>query len=142
MTIQRLLRSKGASVPAIHADATLEEVIDRLELDEDFGTVVVTDGQKRVLGLLSERDIARGLKMYGREVLQKPLRDLMTRKVVTCEASEPLSTVLELMDKHKMPHVPITRGGVVCGIIDMHDIVKYRLDAIDAVASALKASAS
>jgi CBS domain-containing protein len=141
MTVQRLIRGKGAFVPVIHSEATLQEVIDRLECDEDFGTLVVTDGQKRIMGIMSERDIARGLKAYGCDVLQKPVRDLMTRKVVTCEVSEPLSTVLELMDKHKIPHVPITRDGVVCGIIDMHDIVKYRLDAIDAVASALRAAA-
>jgi CBS domain-containing protein len=139
MTVQRLLKSKGAFVPVIHSDTTLQDVIDRLEFDEDFGTVVVTDGNKRILGIMSERDIARGLKTYGRDVLQKPVRHLMTRKVVTCDAKEPFSTVLGLMEKHKIPHVPITRDGVVCGIIDMHDIVKYRLDAIDAVASALKA---
>jgi CBS domain-containing protein len=141
MTVQRLLKGKGAFVPVTHADATLEEVIDRLGSDEDLGTLIVTDGDKRLIGVMSERDIARGLKAYGREILERPVRDLMTREVVTCEVSEPLSTVLDLMDKHNIPHVPITRGGVVCGIIDMHDIVKYRLDAIHAVASALRAPA-
>ena len=140
MTVQRLLRGKGALVPAIHSDATLQELIDSLDMDDDFGTVVVTDDQKRISGIMSERDVARGLKAYGRDVLQKPVRDLMTRRVVTCDVGEPLATVLELMEKHKVPHVPITRDGVVCGIIDLQDIVKYRLDAIDAVACALKGS--
>jgi CBS domain-containing protein len=141
MTVQRLLKDRGAFVPVSHADATLGEVIGRLETNENFGALVVTDSQKRLLGIMSDRDVARGLKTYGSDVLQRPVRDLMTREVVTCEASEPLSTVLELMDKHNIPHVPITRDGVVCGIIDMYDIVKYRLDAIDAVASALRAPA-
>jgi CBS domain-containing protein len=141
MTVQRLLKGKGAFVPVTHADATLEEVIGRLGSDKDFGTLVVTDDEKRLLGILSERDIARGLKTYGRDVLERPVGDLMTREVATCEVSKPLSAVLELMDKHNIPHVPITRDGVVCGIIDMHDIVKYRLDAIHAVASALRAPA-
>jgi CBS domain-containing protein len=140
MTVQRLLRGKGAFVPVIHSDATLQEVIDRVDIDEDFGTVVVSDDHKKILGIMSERDIARGLKTHGRDVLQKPVRDLMTRKVVTCDVSEPLATVLALMEKHKIPHVPITRDGAVCGIIDMYDIVKYRLDAVDAVASALRGS--
>jgi CBS domain-containing protein len=140
MTLHRLLSGKGGSVPEVHADATLQEVIDQLEFD-DVGTLVVTDGRRRVLGMMSEREIARGLKTFGRDVVEKPVRELMSRTVVTCDASEPVSTVLRLMDAHQIPHVPITKGGVVCGIIDMHDIVKYRLDAIDAVASALKAPA-
>jgi CBS domain-containing protein len=142
MAVQRLLKGSGASVPVTHADATLEEVIDCLECDEGLGTLVVTDGEERLLGIMSDRDIARGLKTYGSDVLQRPVRDLMTREVATCEVSEPLSAVLELMDQHNIPHVPITRDGVVCGIIDLHDIVKYRLDAIDAVASALRPSVS
>lgn len=137
MTVQRLLRGKGAFVPVIHSDATLQEVIDQIEI-ENVVTVVVTDGHNRIVGVMSERDIARGLKTYGGNVVERPVRELMSPKVVSCDASEPFSTVLELMDKHQIPHVPITRGGVVCGIIDMYDIVKYRLDAIDAFANALR----
>jgi CBS domain-containing protein len=127
-------------VPVVHADATLQEVIDRLEI-QDVGTLAVTDGRKRILGLMSVRDIARGLKNFGRDVVEKRVRDLMSRTVVTCDVNEPVSAVLKLMDQYEVPHVPVTRGGVVCGVIDMHDIVKYRLDAIDAVASALRAPA-
>jgi CBS domain-containing protein len=80
----------------------------------------------------------RGLQAHGRDVVDKPVGDLMTRKVVTCDIGEPLSSVLELMGRHQIHHVPIVRNGSLYGIINMLDVVKYRLAEIDAEAKALQ----
>jgi signal-transduction protein with cAMP-binding, CBS, and nucleotidyltransferase domain len=66
----------------------------------------------------------------------------MTHKVVTCDIDEPLSSILQLMDAHQIRHVPITRDGLLCGIINILDVIKYRLGEIDAEARALKAYVS
>lgn len=62
----------------------------------------------------------------------------MTKDVITCDISEPLSKVLELMDKHQIHYVPITKAGLLCGIINMLDLVKYRLEEIEHEANELK----
>jgi CBS domain-containing protein len=107
-----------------------------LKIDE-AGALVVTDDNRTILGLISERDIVRGLQSHGRNVVDRPVSELMTRSVVTCDVSEPLTRVLELMDKHQIHHVPILRSGVLCGIINMLDVVKNRLAEIDLEARAL-----
>jgi CBS domain-containing protein len=122
MTVQRLLDGKGTFVPVISYDATLREAIAQLEID-NVGALVVTDDKRRILGLLSERDIVRGMK----------------RQVVTCDVGEPMAWILQLMDAHQIRHVPITRDGLLCGIVSILDVIKYRLAEIDAEARALKA---
>jgi CBS domain-containing protein len=137
MTISKLLSGKGSFVPVIRSDLTLNDVVDQLDLD-NVGALVVTDDNKSILGIITERDIARGLKTYGRDVVDKPLRELMTKDVISVDVGEPLSTVLGLMDQHQIHYVPVTEDGSLCGIINMLDLVKYRLVEIETEANSLK----
>jgi CBS domain-containing protein len=137
MTVRRLLDGKGSFVPSIRSSSRLSDVVDQLELD-DAGALVVTDDDKRIFGLISERDIVRGLKAFGRDVLEKPVSKLMSSNVITCDIGEPLSQILELMDQHQIRHVPITQNGDLCGIITMLDVAKYRLGELETEAAALK----
>jgi CBS domain-containing protein len=141
MTIRRLLKDKGAYVPSIRSDATVRDVLDKLDLD-NAGALVVTDDDERILGLVSERDIVRGLQKDGIATIDAPVRGLMSNVVYTCDIHEPLSNVLELMDKHQFRHVPIKDGHRLCGIINMLDVVKYRLNELQGEAEALKAYVS
>lgn len=138
MTVRRLLEGKGGFVPSIRSDTILNDVVNQLEVD-DAGALVVTDNNQNILGLISERDIVRGLKAYGRDVIDKPVADVMATDVITCDVGEPLSRVLELMDRHRIRHVPITNEGALCGIITMLDVVKYRLGELQSETEALKA---
>ena len=138
MSIQTLLKAKGRFVPIISSDVTMANVIDKLEVDK-AGALVVTDDNHTILGVITERDIARGLKTFGRNVVDKPVAELMTRDVKTCDVGQSVDDVLRLMDGRQIQHVPITRHGQLYGIINMLDLVKYRLSEIDAEAKALKA---
>lgn len=138
MSIQALLKEKGRFVPIISSNVKVSDVIDKLEVDK-AGALVVTDDNHAILGLITERDIARGLKTFGRNVVDKPVAELMTRNVHTCDVDQPIEDVLRLMDGKQIHYVPITRHGQLYGIINMLDLVKYRLSEIDAEARALKA---
>ncbi len=138
MSVRLLLKHKGTFVPVIRSDLTLNEVIDQLKIDE-AGALVVTDDDQKILGIITEHDIARGLKTHGRDVVDRPLRELMTRDVITIDIGQPVTHVLELMDRHKIHYVPVTENGSLAGIINMLDLVKYRLAEIELEANALKA---
>jgi CBS domain-containing protein len=141
MSVRRLLSGKGRFVPVIQSDLSLNDVINQLQIDE-AGALVVTDDNSTILGIVTERDIARGLKRYGRDVVDRPLRELMTKDVIRVDIDEPLSTVLELMDRHQIHYVPVIENGSLCGIINMLDLVKYRLAETETEANALKAYVS
>ena len=83
---------------------TLQDVVDQLQVDE-AGALVVTDNNQMMLGIITERDLARGLKRYGRDVVGRPLKDLMTRDVLSVDIGVPITTVLELMHKRKIHYV-------------------------------------
>lgn len=138
MSIQTLLSAKGRFVPVISSNVLISDVIDKLEIDK-AGALVVTDDSQAILGIITERDIARGLKTFGRNVVDIPVADLMSRKVRTCEANQPIEDALRLMDELKIEHIPVTKNGSLYGIINMLDLVKYRLSQLDAEAAALKA---
>ena len=138
MTVRLLLKTKGTFVPVIRSDLTLQDVVDQLQVDE-AGALVVTDDNENIVGIITERDLARGLKRHGRDVVDLPLRDLMTRDVVSVDIGVPITTVLELMHKHKIHYVPVTENKSLAGIITMLDLVKYRLAEIELEANSLKA---
>lgn len=138
MSVETLLKAKGRFVPVLSSDATIGQVIDQLEIDK-AGALVVTDDNQTLLGIITERDIARGLKKFGRDVVDQPVGDLMTRNVLTVDVGQPVEAVLRLMDERQIQYVPITKNGMLYGIINMLDLVKYRLSEIDSEAAALKA---
>jgi len=115
MTVKLLLKHKGGFVPVIRSDLTLNDVIEQLHIDET-GALVVTDDKEKILGIITERDIARGLQHFGRNVVDRPLLELMTRNVVTVEIGESVNRVLELMDRHQIHYVPVTDHGLLAGI--------------------------
>jgi CBS domain-containing protein len=137
MSIQALLDQKGRFVPIISSDVTVNDVIDKLEIDK-AGALIVTDDNQTILGIITERDIARGLKTYGRNVVDDPVRHLMTNVVRTCDVSQSVEDVLRLMDEYQVQYVPITKHGFLYGIINMLDLVKHRLTQLSAEAAALK----
>jgi CBS domain-containing protein len=137
MSVRLLLKHKGNFVPVIRSDLTLKDVLDQLQID-DAGALVVTDDDCRILGIITERDIARALQRFGRDVVDHPLADLMTRNVIGVEINEPVTTVLELMDKHQIHYVPVTENGKLTGIVNMLDLVRYRLAELELEANALK----
>jgi CBS domain-containing protein len=138
MSIRTLLSRKGRFVPIISSEVTVADVIDKLEIDK-AGALVITDDSHTILGIITERDIARGLKRFGRNVVDKPVRDLMSTKVRTCDVDEPVESVLRLMNEFQIENVPVTNDGQLYGIITMLDLVRYRLSEIDSEARALRA---
>jgi CBS domain-containing protein len=93
---------------------------------------------RRVIGILSERDIVRVLAEQGADVLKQPLAQVMTRKVVTCSQTETVGTIMERMTTGKFRHVPVVEQDQVVGIISVGDVVKHRLHEMEQETAALR----
>src|SRR4051794_2843907 len=85
-----------------------------------------------VLGIISERDIARAVARRGAAVLNEPVSQHMTAKVVTCTRSCTVSDLMELMTNRRIRHVPIVEHGRLSGIISIGDVVKHRVAELEA----------
>ena len=96
MTVQRIIDAKGKGAARIAPDATIAEFVKSLELQNADALVVGDDGGS-VEGIISEHDVIRGLREFGADLLDKPVRDLMTAKVLTCAPGDRLESIAAVM---------------------------------------------
>jgi len=89
-------------------------------------------------GILSERDIVRALGERGAGVLDQPVSEVMTRKVVSCRQSYTVAAIMEMMTMGKFRHLPVVEGERVVGLISIGDIVKWRVQEYENEQEALR----
>jgi CBS domain-containing protein len=126
MTIRSILNNKGHQIVSVEPDAKLATAIRTLG-EKKIGAVLVMD-QGQLEGILSERDIVRVLGERGAGVLEEPVSEVMTRKVVTCKESDTVAELMEMMTTGKFRHLPVVDSGKVVGLISIGDIVKQEYE--------------
>ena len=137
MHVKNILSAKGGNVVSIEPTATLETAV-RTLAENKIGALLVLGPDRRVIGILSERDIVRVLAQHGASVLAQPLSQVMTRKVVTCSPSETIGVIMEQMTAGKFRHVPVIEQDQIVGIVSIGDVVKYRLQKMEHESGALR----
>jgi CBS domain-containing protein len=136
MIIRSILKSKGSSVEIVGPETNIQEV-SRILRQKRIGAVIVMQGSD-IKGVLSERDIVRGLCEFGAKVLEKTAGDLMTREVVTCSVNDTIIELMEVMTNNRIRHLPVVEKGKLEGVISIGDIVKHRIAETEMEAQALK----
>jgi CBS domain-containing protein len=136
MTVRSILDSKGHQVLSVEPDAKLAAAVKILG-EKKIGAVVVMS-QGRIEGILSERDIVRVLSERGAPVLDEPVGNVMTRKVVSCRQSDTVAGIMEMMTLGKFRHLPVVEDGKVVGLISIGDIVKRRVQEFETEQEALQ----
>ena len=137
MTVSMILAGKGREVVTIEPNATLGDAV-QLLAEKRIGAIVTLGADRRVVGILSERDIVRALAERGAAVLHEPVSRTMTRKVSTCNESETVVQIMERMTAGKFRHVPVVDQGQLIGIISIGDVVKHRLHEMERELAAMR----
>ena len=131
MRVRDILNRKGTTVATIGPEATVAEAVAILH-GRRIGAVVVSPDGESVGGILSERDIVAGLAGLGPSVLAVPVRQLMTADVLTCGPDDELRGLAITMTEHRFRHLPVTVDGRLAGIVSIGDVVKLRVDELQA----------
>jgi CBS domain-containing protein len=127
MTVKRILSNKGHNVLTIEPTALLASAV-KLLAERRIGALVVTGADHRIVGIISERGIVRTLGERGARVLDEPVSEVMTRRVVTCSERDTTAELMEQMTAGKFRHLPVVEQGRLVGIISIGDVVKSRLE--------------
>ena len=136
MTIRAILQSKGTEVLSISADATVADAVALLAGRRIGAVPVIDDGAVR--GIFSERDVVYGLAREGAKILEQKVADVMISPAITVEPDSPVLTALSLMTRRRIRHLPVTEGEAAIGFVSIGDLVKYRIDKIEAEAAAMR----
>jgi CBS domain-containing protein len=137
MTVKAILSRKGSDVVTADPNATLAEAV-RILAARRIGAVVVTGADRRIVGILSERDVMRVLGDKGPAALDLPISEVMTRKVTTCSMRDTVAELMERMTEGKFRHVPVVDDGRLAGIVSIGDVVKWRVHEIEDESDALR----
>jgi CBS domain-containing protein len=136
MTISIILASKGREVVTIAPSASLASAVGLL-VEKCIGAVLVLGADRRVVGILSERDVVRALAERGAGALDEPVSQTMTRKVSTCNENESVFNIMERMTDERPRHVPVVDRGKLVGIVSIGDVVKHRLQVMERDSAAM-----
>ena len=132
MRVGDILRRKGTRIGTVRLNETVETALRLLKL-EDCGALVVKDVCRTegntLVGLLSEREVVRGLAERGPGVLGQPVTALMRRDPACCGPEDPVHRVIKLMDEHALHHVPVLDGTALIGVLSVRDLVDAQVEA-------------
>lgn len=127
MIVAELLKAKGTQVVTTGPEKTIATTA-RLLTSKKIGAVVVKDARGRIIGIISERDIVRGVAKDGEKALEMKVADLMTSDLVSCKQEDDLMEVMALMTNRRVRHLPVVEDDKLKGILSIRDVIKIRLE--------------
>jgi CBS domain-containing protein len=136
MTVRAILDTKGHHIVSVEPEVKLSAAIKLLSERKIGAVLVMSRGQ--IEGILSERDIVRALGELGASVLDQPVSEVMTRKVINCRQNDTVAAIMEMMTTGKFRHLPVLEGERVVGLISIGDIVKWRVQEYENEQEALR----
>ena len=137
MNVAIVLAQKGREVATVSPRALLADAIQDLAARK-IGALVVVEGNNRIVGIVSERDIVRALAKNGAGALDRPVDTVMTRDVVTCGERDTINSVMTRMTRGRFRHLPVVAGGRLAGIVSIGDVVKARIEEVEREADEMR----
>ena len=97
----------------------------RLMKENDIGPVPIVDdnNSKRLVGIVTDRDLAIKIVAAGRDPQTTPVKEVMTTNVITCRDDDDIETALDAMSTQQLRRIPVVDdGNMLLGIIAQADI--------------------
>ena len=126
MVVAEILERNNTAPITINAEERVTGLA-RLLAERHIGAVIVVDATGHIRGIISERDIARGLDTYGTDIIDRQVGELMTSSVITCTPRHTVTEIMRLMTDNDIRHLPVCDGDQLTGVVSMRDLVKVRV---------------
>lgn len=130
MNVKTILDEKGRDVFTVSPGSKLADAATTLAKNR-IGAVVVTTSDRKISGILSERDIVRAICEEGADVLDSPVSEVMTASVKVCDETHTVHQLMEIMSAGRFRHLPVEKDGVLAGLISIGDVVKKRIEEVE-----------
>jgi CBS domain-containing protein len=136
MTIAAIIGVRDGAIFSAEKHESVGEVVARLAENRIGALPVVDNGA--VVGIFSERDIVYGVAKHGAAFLAKTVGETMTAPAITVTADTAILSALSLMTKRRVRHLPVVENDRLMGFVSIGDLVKHRIEKIEAEAAAMR----
>lgn len=137
MYVDTILKKKGDTVIAVEPAEAISKAAQILQ-ENRIGAALVKQASGEIVGIISERDIVRGVSRHKDACLSMRVDELMTSPVITCSPNDSIDQVMQLMTEQRIRHLPVVDGDALRGVISIGDVVKQRISEIENESEALK----
>ena len=120
MRVKKLLNSIGRDVDIVSPDETVYDAL-ALMAEKEIGALVVVENRKMV-GIISERDYARKIILKGRSSKETLVREIMTSDVIHVSPDQKVGKCLSLMTKKRIRHMPVLEKNRLVGLLTIEEI--------------------
>lgn len=126
MKVRSITKNKGKPVIGLSPSDSLDKAVN-LMMEHRIGSLVVTNDEGKLIGILSERDLLRIL--HQKHAMWSPLTaaDAMTPDPFICDPDNTLEEVMNVMVEHNVRHLPVVYKDRLEGMLSITDIVEELL---------------
>jgi len=121
-TVSQLLQVKGGGVWSVTPESSVFGAL-KLMAEKNVGALLVMQGDA-LRGILSERDYARKVILFGKSSHDLQVREIMSDKVVCVGPKQTVDECMAVMSSKRIRHLPVLEGGKVKGVLSIGDLVK------------------
>ena len=136
MKLIELIKGRQKEIIQIGSDRKIAEAADTIAQNK-IGALLVDDGAGTIVGILSERDIVRGMSQHGANLQDVKVSELMTSDLIRCAPGDTVNEAMAMMTDRRIRHLPVFEGEQLVGFISIGDLVKCRMMEVQSEAEAL-----
>lgn len=137
MKVSVLIQGKGDIIRIGEAEPVSAAV--KLLHEKRIGAVLVENAASEIVGILSERDLVRGMSLHGADLHGVAVAELMTTQLIRCAPDDSINQAMAKMTDRRIRHLPVFDGEDLVGLVSIGDLVKFRIDEIQTESDALRA---
>ena len=137
MKLAELIKGKQREIVKIRANSTIAEAAATIT-QHKIGALLVNDEGGSILGILSERDIVRGMGEHGADLHDVLVSELMTVDLIRCAPGDTVNEAMAMMTDRRIRHLPVFEAEELVGFISIGDLVKCRMLEVQSEAEALR----
>lgn len=121
MTVSDILRRKGSAIISVGPDQSVFELV-QTYIEHNIGAVLVLSGGVLV-GIVSERDVARNVVLQGKDEHTTQVREIMSADVISVSPDMTVEACMTLMTNKRVRHLPVLQANQLIGVLSIGDLV-------------------
>lgn len=120
--VRDILNAKDGKIQTISPKATVYEALEKMS-EKEIGALVVMEN-KKVVGIISERDYARKIILHGKTSKQTLVKEVMSAHLFSVTPDTSVEDAMVLMTGKHVRHLPVFEKNKFVGIISIGDVLK------------------